>query len=191
VEPLTKKSAEEVAAEIREKICQATGGLTASCGIGPNRRLAKIASDFNKPNGQFVIGNSFEEVMRFVKPLPIRKVNCIGRVTDKMLVSLGINTCEDLWEKRALIQLLFKPKSAEFLLEVSMGLGATEVEKDYHRKGLSSERSFHPTGDRQTLEAKLRELANTVAEQLQQVRPLLYRRNKISFSSSVYSNASL
>ena len=79
--------AELIVQDIRESIHMATG-LTASAGIAPNKMLAKIASDMNKPNGQFVVKSTREKILEFMKELPIRKVICavcvdqsnIGRV---------------------------------------------------------------------------------------------------------------
>ena len=65
--------AEQVVQDIRTKICEATG-LTASAGIAPNKMLAKVASDMNKPNGQLLVVPTKEEILRFVRELPIRKV---------------------------------------------------------------------------------------------------------------------
>ena len=66
--------AEDVMQEIRDEICQKTAGLTASAGIAPNKMLAKVASDMNKPNGQFLVEPTKERILTFVRALPIRKV---------------------------------------------------------------------------------------------------------------------
>lgn len=65
--------AERVVQDMREDICRITG-LTASAGIAPNKMLAKIASDMNKPNGQFLVEPTREGVLKFMEELPIRKV---------------------------------------------------------------------------------------------------------------------
>lgn len=67
------KRAEMVVAEIRREICKKTG-LTASAGIAPNKMLAKVASDVNKPNGQYLVDPSRDGLLKFVWSLPIRKV---------------------------------------------------------------------------------------------------------------------
>ena len=69
----------------RGKIKERTRGLTASAGIAPNSRLAKICSDMNKPDGQFRLGPDGSEIMRFVEGLPIRKISGIGNVTEQGL----------------------------------------------------------------------------------------------------------
>ena len=139
---------------IRQKVKDVTG-LSCSAGIASNFLLAKIASDVNKPNGQHFVGPREEEIQAFVRPLPIRKVNGIGRVMEKTLYGVcGIETVKDLYDNRAEIQFLFKPKSANFLLRASIGYsdcnkhreGPAEEEDDetLHRKGISHERTFAP-----------------------------------------------
>jgi len=86
---------------------QQESALTCSAGIGPNRLIAKICSDFNKPNGQYRISNSTEEVEKFVQALPTRKMFGIGKVAAFMLKeTFGIETIQDLYEKRALLMFL-------------------------------------------------------------------------------------
>ncbi|XP_030049126.1 DNA polymerase kappa [Microcaecilia unicolor] len=134
-------SAEETVKEIRFRIEQKTT-LTASAGIAPNMMLAKVCSDKNKPNGQFRIPPNRQDVMDFIKDLPIRKVPGIGRVTEKMLKALGITTCTELYQQRALVTLLFSETSWHNFLNISLGLGSTHIEKDGERKSMSTERTF-------------------------------------------------
>lgn len=83
----------EVAKEIRAAIFAETG-LTASAGIAPNKFLAKIASDWRKPNGQFVLPP--HKVMAFLETLPLGKIPGAGKVTLKKMQSLGMRTAGDL-----------------------------------------------------------------------------------------------
>ena len=85
--------ASEVAKEIRAAIFAETG-LTASAGIAPNKFLAKIASDWRKPNGQFVLPP--HKVMAFLETLPLGKIPGVGKVTLKKMQSLGMQTAGDL-----------------------------------------------------------------------------------------------
>ena len=85
--------ASEVAKEIRAAIFAETG-LTASAGIAPNKFLAKIASDWRKPNGQFVLPP--HKVMAFLETLPLSKIPGVGKVTLKKMQSLGMQTAGDL-----------------------------------------------------------------------------------------------
>nr|XP_031302671.1 DNA polymerase kappa isoform X2 [Camelus dromedarius] len=123
-------SAEEVVKEIRFRIEQKTT-LTASAGIAPNTMLAKVCSDKNKPNGQYQIPPNRQAVMDFIKDLPIRKVSGIGKVTEKMLKALGIMTCTELYEQRALLSLLFSETSWHYFLHISLGLGSTHLERTF------------------------------------------------------------
>jgi DNA polymerase-4 len=86
-------SATRLAREIKERIFAATG-LTASAGVAANMFVAKIASDARKPNGLCVVRP--EQVMAFIRPLPVLKIPGIGRVTDARLQKLGIKTVADL-----------------------------------------------------------------------------------------------
>ncbi|XP_072715857.1 DNA polymerase kappa isoform X2 [Ciconia boyciana] len=123
-------SAEEAVKEIRFRIEQKTQ-LTASAGIAPNTMLAKMCSDRNKPNGQCRIAPERQAVLDFLKDLPIRKVPGIGKVTEKMLKALGIVTCSELYQQRALLSLLFSEASWRNFLDISLGLGSTHLEKTF------------------------------------------------------------
>ena len=86
-------SATEVAMRIREDIFQTTG-LTASAGVAPNKFLAKIASDWHKPNGLCVIKPS--QVQTFIQDLPLKKIPGVGKVMQEKLKALGLETLGDL-----------------------------------------------------------------------------------------------
>jgi len=86
-------SASLMASEIRDRIHRDVG-ITASAGIAPNKFLAKVASDWNKPDGQFVV--TPDAVDAFVARLPVRKIFGVGQVTAEKLQRLGVETCGDL-----------------------------------------------------------------------------------------------
>ena len=137
--PHCKGSATWIAEEIREKIFQATG-LTASAGIAPNKFLAKIASGWNKPNGQFAITPA--EVFEFAKNLPIKKLFGVGKVTEKKLSALGFTVCSDFHDI-PLSELTEKfGKRGIQLYEQSRGIDNRPVEPNRVRKSLSVERTF-------------------------------------------------
>jgi len=69
-------------------VARAIHGLTCSCGAAANRRLAKICSDINKPDGHYVLAPTRERVLDFVSTLPIRKVGGIGKVSERMLAEV-------------------------------------------------------------------------------------------------------
>lgn len=176
----SQKSSKETIAwaiveEMRRKIEQATN-LTASAGIAPTRFLAKLCSDIKKPNGQCALGNTKEGIKAFLSAIPIRKVNGIGNVTEQMLKAVDIHTCEDLWEKRALLSLLFKRATFQNLLGIAMGTGST-VFKDLSsgtedamggsRKSLSCERTFLGTSDLSFLTKMCKSLSAELETDLQ------------------------
>jgi DNA polymerase-4 len=86
-------SASLMAQEIRARI-RAEVGITASAGIAPNKFIAKVASDWNKPDGQFVVRP--QDVDAFVAALPVKKIFGVGKVTAAQAQRLGVNTCADL-----------------------------------------------------------------------------------------------
>uniref|UniRef100_A0A673UDR8 DNA polymerase kappa n=1 Tax=Suricata suricatta TaxID=37032 RepID=A0A673UDR8_SURSU len=131
-------SAEEAVKEIRFRIEQKTT-LTASAGIAPNTMLAKVCSDKNKPNGQYQILPNRQAVMDFIKDLPIRKVSGIGQVTEKMLKALGIITCTELYQQRALLSLLFSETSWHHFLHISLGLGSTHLARTFNEMSRAEE----------------------------------------------------
>ncbi|XP_032704174.1 DNA polymerase kappa isoform X2 [Lontra canadensis] len=159
-------SAEEVVKEIRFRIEQKTT-LTASAGIAPNTMLAKVCSDKNKPNGQYQILPSRQAVVDFIKDLPIRKVSGIGKVTEKMLKALGIITCTELYQQRALLSLLFSETSWHHFLHISLGLGSTHLTRDGERKSMSVERTFNEISKAEEQYSLCRELCSELAQDLQ------------------------
>ena len=84
--------AERVLDEMRATVRDATGGLTLSGGLGPNFRLAKVAADQKKPDGQFRVGAGKAAVLRFLRDLPCRKIGGIGRVLEMKLAD-ALNVC--------------------------------------------------------------------------------------------------
>lgn len=158
-------SAEEVVKEIRFRIEQKTR-LTASAGIAPNTMLAKVCSDKKKPNGQYQILPNRGAVMDFIKDLPIRKVSGIGKVTEKMLKALGIITCTDLYQQRALLSLLFSETSWHYFLRISLGLGSTHLARDGERKSMSVERTFSEINKAEEQYSLCQELCSELAQDL-------------------------
>ncbi|XP_076061856.1 DNA polymerase kappa-like isoform X2 [Oratosquilla oratoria] len=160
-------AAEEVVHEMRRKICEATR-LTASAGIAPNTRLAKICSDMNKPNGQFYLPPDVETIQEFVKTLPIRKVSGIGNVMEQHLNALGITTCEDLWHKRGILMLLFSETNYNFFLDLALGQGETILSNwtERDRKSISNETTFKGTSDKNVLFDTLDDLCQELSDDM-------------------------
>ncbi|XP_050209752.1 DNA polymerase kappa isoform X4 [Mercurialis annua] len=108
----------EIAEELRNSVYQETG-LTCSAGVAANQLLAKVCSDINKPNGQFVLPNDRTAIVTFISSLPIRKIGGIGKVTEHILTDvLGIKTCEDLLQKGGFLCALFSQSTAAEIAEM-------------------------------------------------------------------------
>ena len=128
-----------MAQQIRNKIYEDLK-ITASAGIASNKFLAKIASDWNKPNGQFLIAD--DEIQDFVLKIPIRRIHGVGKKTEELLKQRKVNTCADLQKisKYDLINLL--GKYGETLYHLCRGIDNRIVEPNRIRKSLSVEDTY-------------------------------------------------
>ncbi|AJQ96429.1 DNA polymerase IV [Gynuella sunshinyii] len=127
--------ARAVKAQVKQQV-----GITISAGVAPNKFLAKIASDWRKPDGLFVI--TPEQVADFVKDLPVDRIHGVGKVTSKRLYRQGIYTCGQL-QKRGMKELLASYGSfGEHLYQMSQGVDEREVKVTRQRKSLSVERTY-------------------------------------------------
>ncbi len=127
--------ARDICIEIKEKT-----QLTASAGVAPNKFLAKTASDWNKPNGLFVL--TPDDVDQFVKKLPVHKIFGVGKVTAKKMTELHLATCADL---QLLSMTYLCEKFGRFgatLYQLCRGIDAREVTTKRCRKSLSVEETF-------------------------------------------------
>lgn len=132
-------SASLIAIEIRERIFNEVG-LTASAGISINKFVAKIASDYNKPNGQKTVNP--EEVIAFLEQLDIRKFYGVGKVTAEKMYQLGIFTGNDLKLKSLEFLEEHFGKSGKYYYYVVRGIHNTEVKPNRIRKSLAAEHTF-------------------------------------------------
>ncbi|MEZ9596140.1 DNA polymerase IV [Shewanella sp. 10N.261.52.F9] len=134
--PHCKGSATLIAEAIRADILAETG-LTASAGIAPVKFLAKIASDLNKPNGQYVIRP--EMIDEFVKTLPLIKIPGVGKVTAKKLADLGLHTCCDIqaFPEGQLIERF--GKFGAVLIERAKGIDKRGISPNRERKSVGVE----------------------------------------------------
>ena len=132
-------SATLIAQEIRAKIYQKTK-LTASAGIAPNKFIAKISSDWNKPNGQFTV--TPDEVADFVKDLKIEKIWGVGKKTAEKMHLLGMKTCADVQEKSKEELAKNFGKFGLELYDLSRGIDKRPVVSERRRKSFSLERTF-------------------------------------------------
>ncbi len=132
-------SATLLAQEIRMRILNEVG-LTASAGISVNKFVAKIASDYNKPNGQKTVNP--EEVISFLEELPIRKFYGVGKVTTEKMYQLGIFTGLELKSKSLDFLSTHFGKSGAFYYHVVRGIHNSEVKPDRITKSVAAEHTF-------------------------------------------------
>lgn len=132
-------SATLIAKEIRERILNEIG-LTASAGISINKFIAKVASDYYKPNGQKTVNP--EDVIPFLEQLDIRKFYGVGKVTAEKMYQLGIFTGKDLKEKSIDYLDSHFGKSGRYYYYVVRGIHNSEVKPNRIRKSLAAERTF-------------------------------------------------
>lgn len=163
-------SASLIAQEIRQRIFDEVG-LKASAGISINKFIAKVASDYNKPNGQKTVNP--EEVLEFLESLDVKKFYGVGKVTRAKMYQMGIYTGKDL-----------KTKSEEFLMEhfgksgghyyrIVRGIHLSEVKPNRERKSLAAERTFN---ENISSEIYMLERLENIAEELQK----RLQRNKVA-----------
>lgn len=132
-------SATLIASEIRQRIFDDLQ-LTSSAGISINKFIAKVASDYNKPNGQKTVNP--EEVIPFLEDLEIRKFYGVGKVTAEKMYKLGIFTGKDLKTKSLEYLEEHFGKSGHYYYQVVRGVHLSEVKPHRTPKSVGAERTF-------------------------------------------------
>ena len=153
--PTATRVAQTIRRQIREEL-----NLTASAGVAPNKFLAKIASDWRKPDGLFVIQPS--EVSAFLIPLPVDRIPGVGKATEARLKGLGIATVGDL---RDLGLDTLESKFGRYgrrLHELANGIDHSPVVPDRPRKSISAEDTFERDLPLSETEELIRRLAEKV-----------------------------
>lgn len=154
------KSATLIAEEIRKNIFEVTG-LTASAGISVNKFLAKIASDFNKPNGQRTIKP--EEIIPFLDVLEIKRFHGVGKKTCEKMYHLGIFTGADLRLKSLDFLEEHFGNSGKHFYELSRGINNSPVVPNRFPKSIGAERTFN---ENITTVVYLKEKLNDICEEV-------------------------
>jgi DNA polymerase-4 len=160
-------SATRIAQDIRRKVSKRLH-ITVSAGVAPNKFLAKIASDWRKPDGLFVITPA--QVEDFVAVLPVTKLHGVGKVTADKLARLGIDRCLQLreWTKLALVREF--GSFGERLYSLARGIDERVVQNDSRRQSISVENTYEADlPDLDSCLAKLPELMQTLAERIERI----------------------
>ena len=155
----------KIAKKIRQEIFQETR-LTASAGIAPNKLIAKIASDINKPNGSTLVLPS--QVRNFIGSLPLRKIPGIGPATEKQLIKQQLYLCSDIWaySLEELIRILGENR-AQWLHERCRGIDGRLVKSTRVRKSLGTEDTFsYDIKDYTKILSELSKISESVAKSL-------------------------
>ena len=132
-------SAERIGKEIKARIKQELG-LTASVGLAPNKFLAKLASDMEKPDGFVVITEQNKQ--HILDPLPVSRIWGIGKVTTQLFNSKGIHTIEQLRKTPLPVLKSILGNQAEEVLKLAQGIDNREVESGREAKSISAEETF-------------------------------------------------
>lgn len=153
--------------QVAQSIAQAIRsrrGLTASIGIAPNKFLAKIASDFNKPNGITEVPFEPEKIAEWLAPMPVNRIWGVGKKTEAMLKRMGMSTIGDLQQtSREYLRETFG-KGGEMLYSLCRGIDNRPVGEREEVKTVSREHTFNTdTADREALRKKLLALAHDIA----------------------------
>jgi DNA polymerase kappa len=158
---------EEAVEQLRREVHEKTK-ITISAGIAANAKLAKICSNMNKPNGQFSLPGERNAIMAFMRDLPTRKVNGVGRVFERELDAVGVKTCGDIYQYRQYLAKLFGDKAFAFLMQCYLGLGRTTVQpaEEYERKSVGTESTFGEMGNPVELRDKLRATAEELEKDM-------------------------
>lgn len=150
----------KIKSDIKEKT-----GLTASVGIAPNKFLAKLGSDLDKPDGFVVITEDNKQ--QILDPLPVSKIWGIGKVTNKALADIGIKTIEQLRTTPVnALSLVFKNHVEDILL-LAQGIDDRKVETEHETKSISAEQTFlTDVKDKDILLSVLQSQVEEVAQRL-------------------------
>ena len=154
----------DIARQIKDRI-KAETGLIASVGVAPNKLLAKLASDFNKPDGLFVLPH--EDVTAFLAPLPVGRLWGVGPKGEKRLHALGVRTVGHLAAFPAQLLLAHFGESGRHLADLAHGRDGRVVTPDREAKSISTETTFaEDVGERAALRTWLLELVDQLGGRL-------------------------
>jgi DNA polymerase IV (archaeal DinB-like DNA polymerase) len=157
---MARQCAEEIKSTIQNRL-----GLSCSIGIAPSRTVAKIASDFRKPDGLTIVQTS--SLHDFLNPLPVRKIPGIGKKAETLLFEMGIRTIGDLAARDVQVLIGRFGRSAIALHQLARGIDGSDIIEGQEMKSLSRETTFEAdTDDPALIASTLDTLARSVGEDL-------------------------
>lgn len=151
----------EIGALTKQKVLEAVG-LTCSVGIGSNRLIAKLASDYRKPDGLTVVMP--DQNQAFLDPMPVSNLRGVGKQTLKTVKRLGIETVAQLrGYSLEHLQPHFGEQGGQHLYNQARGIASDQIETEYQRQSISKETTFNEdVSDQRLLRDRLRQLASEV-----------------------------
>ena len=157
----------EIGRRIKADILAETA-LTCSVGVAPNKFLAKLGSEYRKPDGLFVVPFEKKAIVAFLRPLPVTRLWGVGKVTRQAFDRAALHTIGDIQDAPLeLLQGVVGPHSAAHLRALAFGEDAREIELDIREKSISREHTYlRDEKSRSTLEHTLFELVEDVARRL-------------------------
>jgi DNA polymerase-4 len=133
---------EEIGRRIKADILAETA-LTCSVGVAPNKFLAKLGSEYRKPNGLFVVPFEKKAIVAFLRPLPVTRLWGVGKVTRQAFDRAALHVIGDIQDApQALLQSVVGPHNAAHLRSLAFGEDPREIELDIREKTLSREHTF-------------------------------------------------
>ena len=137
-ETIIQRPAQWIKDRIQKKL-----GLTASIGVGPNKFLAKLASDLEKPDGLTVTPWEPEAITAFLAPFPVTKIWGVGKVTAQRLKEANLSTISDVQHMgKTYLYQLFSKTFADHLWDLAHGVDHRQVETEHEEKSISNEETF-------------------------------------------------
>lgn len=166
----TPEGIDKIIYDMRMKINDATG-ITCSCGIAPNKILAKLSTEINKPNGQYYMKPNREEILDFIGKLPVRKISGIGNIAEQILNGIEIKTCTDILERLVDLHIGFSEVTFDFLMRSSLGIGPYLHENPGDRKSYSVRKTPMSSVNKVSeMEEIVREIADDLSEGLSKMK---------------------
>jgi len=165
--PRCRGSATLIAQEIRRRIAERIG-ITVSAGIAPNKFIAKVASDWNKPDGQYVV--TPEQIDDFLESLPVKRIWGVGKVTAERLEQQGIKTCGDVrrYDIYRFVQQF--GQFGEHIHQLAHGIDDRPVVSEWRRKSVSVEHTYEEDlPDLESCQQKLPTLLESLQKRLQRL----------------------
>jgi len=157
----------QIAQQVKDTI-RAETQLTASAGVAPNKFLAKLASDMDKPDGLTVVPTDPDEIVSFLAPLPVGRIWGVGKVTQKHLEKAGLHTIGQIqaMDPQRLSRILGEHGAAH-LYHLAFGKDDRKVETEHEEKSISNEYTFkHDCSDCDEIRSVLMNLTDKVGRRL-------------------------